>query len=71
LPIRRDRASGRFAGGTFGHEVPVKRHRRVYDWLRNKPFGTQQQYGMHSFLCDDLRNLMGAWPTKEILIIFQ
>lgn len=46
MPIRRDRASGRFAGGAFGHEVLARRHRRVYDWLRNKPFGTQQQYGL-------------------------
>jgi len=46
LPIKRDRASGRFAGGAFGHEDLTKRHKRVYDWLRNKPFGTQQQYGL-------------------------
>jgi integrase len=46
LPIKRDRASGRFSGGAFGHEGLAKRHKCVYDWLKNKPFGTQQQYGL-------------------------
>lgn len=46
MPARRDRASGRFIGGAFGHEEFARRHKRVYDWLRNKPFGTRQQYGL-------------------------
>jgi len=24
----------------------MRRHKRVYDWLRNKSFGTQQRYGL-------------------------
>lgn len=46
MPLSRDRATGRFAGGVFSHEEFMKRHKCVYEWLRNKPFGTQQHYGL-------------------------